>query len=115
MKARSFRGTRACPPWTRCTGAGGASKPDNTEIAANRAGGSNDDKADAAVRFATAVVRERGHVGDADVAALKSAGYDDAQVIEIVLHIAFSTFTNYLYEVAKTDIDFPVAKAPQAA
>ncbi|BBB08510.1 carboxymuconolactone decarboxylase family protein [Sphingopyxis sp. EG6] len=90
-------------------------KLDDAEIAANRAGRSNDAKADAAVRFAAKVVRERGHVEEADVAALKSAGYDDAQVIEIVLHVALSTFTNYLNEVAKTDIDFPVAQALQAA
>jgi alkylhydroperoxidase family enzyme len=38
-----------------------------------------------------------------------SAGYDDAQVIEIVLHVALNTWTNYINEVAKTDIDFPIA------
>ena len=90
-------------------------KLDDAEIAANRAGGSNDAKADAAVRFAAKVVRERGHVDEADVAALKAAGYDDAQAIEIVLHVALSTFTNYLNEVAKTDIDFPAASARRAA
>ena len=90
-------------------------KLDDAEIAANRAGRSNDAKADAAVRFAAKVVRERGHVDEADVAALKAAGYDDAQVIEIVLHVALNTFTNYLNEVANTDIDFPPASARPAA
>lgn len=90
-------------------------KLDDAEIAANRAGGSNDAKADAAVRFAARVARERGHVEEAEVAALKAAGYDDAQVIEIVLHVALNSFTNYMNEVAKTDIDFPVAKALQVA
>ncbi|WP_010219889.1 carboxymuconolactone decarboxylase family protein [Sphingomonas sp. PAMC 26621] len=82
-------------------------KLDDAEIAANRAGGSNDATADAAVRFAAKIVRERGHVDDADLASLNAAGYDDAQVVEIVLHVALSTFTNYMNEVAKTDIDFP--------
>ena len=40
--------------------------------------------------------------------AVKAAGYDDAQVIEIVLHVALNTWTNYINEVAKTEIDFPV-------
>ena len=42
-------------------------KLDDAEIAANRRGGSNDPKADAAVRFAAKVVRERGHVSDDDL------------------------------------------------
>ena len=83
-------------------------KLDDAELAANREGGSMDVMADAAVRFATKVVRERGHVTDADVQAVKTAGYSDGQVIEIVLHVALNTLTNYVNEVAKTDIDFPV-------
>jgi alkylhydroperoxidase family enzyme len=58
--------------------------------------------------------RARGHVSEEDLRAVKSAGYDDAQVIEIVLHVALNTWTNYLNEVAKTDIDFPVVTARTA-
>jgi uncharacterized peroxidase-related enzyme len=83
-------------------------KLDDAELAANREGGSMDVMAAAAVRFATKVARERGHVTDADVQAVKTAGYSDGQVIEIVLHVALNTLTNYVNEVAKTDIDFPV-------
>ena len=83
-------------------------KLDDGEIAANREGGSSDPKADAALRFASKVVTSRGHVSDADVKAVKAAGYDDAQVVEIVLHVALNTLTNYVNEVAKTEIDFPV-------
>jgi len=88
---------------------------DDAEITANRTGASNDPKADAAVRFAAKVARERGHVSEDDLRAVKSAGWDDAQVIEIVLHVAINTWTNYLNEVAKTDIDFPVVAVRQAA
>ena len=80
---------------------------DSAEIAANRAGFSNDPKADAAVRFASKVARERGHVDDDAVRLVKIAGYDDAQIIEIVLHVALNTWTNYLNEVAQTVVDFP--------
>ena len=86
-------------------------KLDEAEMIANRNGASNDPKADAAVRFAVKVVRQHGHVGEADIAAVKSAGYDDAQVIEIVLHVALNTWTNYINEVAKTDVDFPLVTA----
>ena len=64
-----------------------------------------------AVRFAAKVVRERGHVSDADVQAVRMAGYDDAQIVEIVQHVALKTWTNYINEVARTEIDFPVAQA----
>src|SRR5262245_56909375 len=90
-------------------------KLDDAEISANRGGASNDPKADAAVRFAAKVARERGHVGEDDVLAVKAAGYDDGQVIEIVLHVALNTWTNYINEVAKTEIDFPVVTARKAA
>src|SRR6267154_5087467 len=90
-------------------------KLDDAEITANRSGASNDPKADAAVRFAAQVARERGHVGEADVRAVKAAGYDDAQVIEIVQHVALNTWTNYLNEVLKTDVDFPVVTPRKAA
>jgi uncharacterized peroxidase-related enzyme len=79
------------------------------EIAANRHGGSLDPKADAAVHFAARVVDTRGHVGGDDLKALRAAGYDDAQAIEIVLHVALNTLTNYVNEVAGTEIDFPAA------
>jgi uncharacterized peroxidase-related enzyme len=90
-------------------------KLDDAEIAANRSGASRDPKADSAVRFAAKVARERGHVSEDDVRAVKRAGYDDAQVIEIVLHVALNTWTNYINEVAKTDIDFPLVSARKAA
>jgi uncharacterized peroxidase-related enzyme len=83
-------------------------KLDDAEIAANRDGRSYDPKAEAAVRFAVKVVSARGHVSDDDVRAVKLAGYDDAQVIEIVQHVALNTWTNYINEVARTEIDFPV-------
>jgi uncharacterized peroxidase-related enzyme len=90
-------------------------KLDDAEMTANRNGASNDPKADAAVRFAAKVVRARGHVNDDDVRVVKLAGYDDAQVIEIVLHVALNTWTNYINNVAQTVIDFPVVAARKAA
>jgi uncharacterized peroxidase-related enzyme len=90
-------------------------KLDDAEITANRSGASNDPMADAAVRFAAKITRARGHVSEDELRAVKLAGYTDAQVIEIVLHVALNTWTNYINEVAKTDIDFPVVTARKAA
>ena len=89
-------------------------KLSDAEMAANRDGGSTDPKAAAAVRFATEIVRTRGHVSDTDLKAVKNAGYSDVQIIEIVLHVALNTLTNYVNVVAKTEIDFPVVTAKAA-
>jgi len=82
----------------------------DAELEANKSGTSTDAKAAAAVAFAVRVVVERGHVSDSDLEAVKSAGYSEAQVLEIVLHVALNTLTNYVNEVAQTEIDFPVVK-----
>lgn len=82
-------------------------KLDDAEMAANRDRTSTDVKAAAAVRFASKIALERGHVSDSDVQAVKAAGYADAEVMEIVLHVALNTLTNYVNSVAETEIDFP--------
>jgi alkylhydroperoxidase family enzyme len=87
----------------------------DAEIAANRDGASNDPKADAAARFAVAVTKARGHVGEAELQALKAAGYSDAEATEIVMHVALNTWTNHVNEVAQIEIDFRVVKARAAA
>lgn len=88
---------------------------DADEIAANREGRSNDAKADAAVRFAASVARQRGKVSPGELQAVRDAGYSDAQVIEIVQHVALNVWTNYINNVAETEIDFPVAVTHKAA
>lgn len=40
------------------------------------------------------VVRERGHASEAELNAVRAAGYDSAQLIEIVRHGALNTWTN---------------------
>ena len=84
-------------------------------IEANRSGSSTDSKADAAVRFAVKVARERGHVADADVEALRAAGYRDDEIVEITVHVALNTWTNYMNVVGRTAIDFPLVTARKAA
>lgn len=90
-------------------------KLDAAEVAANRRGTSNDPRADAAVRFAAKVTKSRGQVEDGDLAAVRLAGFTDAQIIEIVAVVAENVLTNLINNVAQTEIDFPVARATEAA
>jgi uncharacterized peroxidase-related enzyme len=85
------------------------------EIALNRKGASADARANAAVGFAAKVAQVRGHVSDADIATVRAAGFSDAEIVEIVALVVENTFTNYLNEVARTDIDFPAVAAASAA
>lgn len=81
------------------------------EIEANRRGSSGDAKAAAAVGFAVKITKKRGQVSDTDVQAARDAGYSDAEILEIVGHVALNTLTNYINEVLGTEIDFPTVKA----
>jgi uncharacterized peroxidase-related enzyme len=90
-------------------------KLNDAEIDANRDGKSLDAFANVAVHFAVQVTQQRGHVSDADLQAVRTAGYSDAQIIEIVQHVALNTWTNYINSVAQTDIDFPVVSLRKAA
>lgn len=85
------------------------------EIEANRRGRSSDARADAAVVFAVKVVSARGQVGEADLSAVRAAGFTEADIIEIVAHVALNTLTNYVNEVAGTAVDFPAAATLKAA
>lgn len=83
------------------------------EVALNRQATSADAKAQAAVSFAAQVAAERGHVPTEAIAQVREAGYSEAQIVEIVALVAENTFTNYLNEVAQTDIDFPTVHADE--
>jgi len=81
------------------------------EMEANRRGTSNDEKAAIAVGFAAKISRSRGKVSDQDIQAVRAAGYSDAEIVEIVGHVAVNTLTNYINEVLGTDIDFPTVNS----
>lgn len=84
------------------------------ELADNLRGRSGDAKLAAALDFAAAVTSKRGLVSDADLAALREAGYDDAAAVEIVTTVALNLLTNYVNHVAQTEIDFPKVDAAAA-
>lgn len=87
---------------------------DAAEMARNLGGSASDPKAHAIVTFVRKVVRERARITPGDVDALRAAGIDDGQLVEIVAHIAANLFTNYFNHIAGTAIDFPVVKTEMA-
>lgn len=88
---------------------------DNQEMLANRAGRSSDAKAEAALGFARALVAHTGEVSKAEFDAVRAAGHSDAEVIEIITHVAMNIFTNLLGKATQVDIDFPAIELNTAA
>ncbi len=86
-------------------------KLSDDEINLARQGRSGDAKADVAVAFARKVAVERANVSDADVKGVLEAGFTESELVEIVLHVALNTLTNYINEVFSTDVDFPAVPA----
>ena len=68
-----------------------------------------DAKRDALVRFVRTLTQTSGTISDKDFAAIKAAGYSDAQLVDISLAIALITFTNVFNRINDTTLDFPVA------
>jgi len=81
---------------------------DKAELVRNLAGRSEVGRVQAVLSFVSKVVAERGHVSDADLQALRDAGYGDGEIVEIVAHVGVNIFTNYFNHIAQTEIDFPV-------
>jgi uncharacterized peroxidase-related enzyme len=84
------------------------------EMSAAQAGESTDPATAAALRFALKLVEQRGQVSDADVGAMRAAGFDDGQVVEVLAHVALNLFTNYVNVAFAVPVDFPGVKLRSA-
>jgi len=79
-------------------------------LEARRSSAAND-KSDAALKLARAVALQRGQISDSELQNARSAGLNDAEIVEVIQHVALSTLTNYTNNVARTVLDFPPVKA----
>ncbi len=83
---------------------------DASAMDAARGGESSLPKRSALLGLARRLVEARGRVSDAEVAAARAAGVTDEELLEVVANVALTTFTNYVNELAQTEIDFPVVR-----
>jgi AhpD family alkylhydroperoxidase len=77
-------------------------------IEAARTGEAETAQDQAALSLARVVLAQQGRSAEVELAAARSAGWDDAAIVEIVLHVALSLLTNSVNNLAETPIDFPV-------
>lgn len=85
------------------------------ELAANLSGTSSDQRTQAVLTFAKEVVAKRGFVSDADLQAVRAAGLDEEEIVEVITVVVLNIFTNYFNHIAETEIDFPHVSAGEEA
>ena len=73
----------------------------------SRQGIADDAKTQAGLQFAKDVTENKGMVSTEAINAVKAAGYNDGDILEIVLNVVSNTLTNYVNHIAQTEIDFP--------
>ena len=77
------------------------------QIISARHGNARDPKAKAALTLARNIVERHGDITDQQLAAARAAGLGDAEIAEVVAHVAMNVLTNYFNELVHTEIDFP--------
>lgn len=55
--------------------------------------------------FTRTMVEKRGHVSDAEIEAFLAAGFDAAQVLEVIVGIGMKTMSNYTNHIAHIPLD----------
>jgi len=83
--------------------------PALTEILRNREAMPNE-KLQVLHNTTLSIVRNRGQISDSELEAFYKAGYEERQVLEIILGLAQKTISNYTNHIANTPVDAPFEK-----
>lgn len=69
-----------------------------------------DNKLDALAKFTASVVKNRGRVSAESKEAFFAAGYNEQQMIDVVIVVGDKIISNYLHNLTGFEIDFPLAE-----
>ena len=81
------------------------------QVTAARRADADDAKTAAILRFAVSVNEQRGQIDEGELAAVRKADVSNAEIAEVIGHVALNVLTNYFNNVAHTEIDFPPVSA----
>lgn len=70
-----------------------------------------DPRDQAAVDFALSVLDRQGRVSDGELEAVRTAGFTDGEILEIIAHVAMTFFSNVLNNVSEPVIDLPHSRS----
>jgi uncharacterized peroxidase-related enzyme len=85
------------------------------EIVASREGDGSNPKTTAALTFSKRILDTKGQISEADLTAVRSAGFSEGEIAEIIAHVALNVFTNYFNIATDVDIDFPKVSYSEVA
>jgi uncharacterized peroxidase-related enzyme len=85
------------------------------QLAAAQTGRSDDPRTAAVLRFALAIVEERGAVSADVITSVRDAGVSDEEIVEVIAHVALNLFTNYLNVALDVPVDFPSVQLTQTS
>lgn len=85
------------------------------ELDQARSGRAPDAKVEAALQFGRQIAARRGAVTDGELAAVRAAGWNDGDVVEMLGQVIAITFGNYLNHLAQTEILIPIVELVPAA
>lgn len=74
-----------------------------------RHGRSADSKLNALVGLAADITKNRGYAGSENVEAFFAAGYSNENLVDLILQVSDKTAMNYLHNLTKIPVDFPLA------
>ncbi|MET9213460.1 MULTISPECIES: carboxymuconolactone decarboxylase family protein [unclassified Nocardia] len=77
-------------------------------LSAAQIGAADDPKTAALLGLALELVEQRGHVDDEHVERARALGWTDAELVELIAHVALNLFTNYVNVALRVPVDFPV-------
>ena len=82
---------------------------DEQVLAIRKGSATFDNKLDALAKFTASVVENRGRATEESKEAFFAAGYDEANMIDVVIVIGDKIISNYLHNLTAFEIDFPIA------
>lgn len=66
-----------------------------------------DSKLDALAQLAKSITENRGHAAPAALEAFYAAGYNEGNLVDLVMIVGDKTITNYLYALTEVPVDWP--------
>ena len=84
---------------------------DDRQLLDIRKGQSENAKLNALVKLAADITKNKGKATDENVKAFFAQGYTKENLVDLILQISDKTAMNYLHNLTKVPVDFPIAES----
>lgn len=84
---------------------------DDNQLLDIRKGKSENAKLNALVKLAADITKNRGYANNENVENFFAQGYTNENLVDLILQIADKTAMNYLHNLTKVPVDFPLAES----